>query len=400
MSGKKRKKNKSKKEEEMKEGEEVKEGEMKEEEKQKIKDFINEEEKIKDDYKVDEEDEEEEEEEDEEEILSQKIKNDHEKKCSLYEHKEIDAIIFCQECQIYMCNKCEKTHLGLCKQHHIYKLDNNFNNIFTGFCREKNHYKYEYEYFCKNHNQLCCVACIAKIKGKGKGNHKDCDVCFIKKIRNKKKSKLEENLKYLEELSKNIEQLINELKILFEKINENKEKLKLDIQKIFTKIRNSLNDREDALLFEVDKQFDKLFFKEELIKETEKLPNKIKISLEKGKISEDDWKDKNKLNSIINDCINIENNIKEINKVNENVKKCNSLSNLEIIFNPEEKEINNVLETIKIFGKIDCSNRKSVILDNNMKEKGINISHNIGWTSAKELNPNFYPNIGWSSAKI
>ena len=33
------------------------------------------------------------------------------------------------------------------------------------------------------------------------------------------------------------------LKILFEKINENKENLKQDVQKIFTKIRNAINDR-------------------------------------------------------------------------------------------------------------------------------------------------------------
>ena len=29
------------------------------------------------------------------------------KKCSLVEHNENDAICFCQECKIYMCNKCE-----------------------------------------------------------------------------------------------------------------------------------------------------------------------------------------------------------------------------------------------------------------------------------------------------
>ena len=59
--------------------------------------------------------------------------------------------------------------------------------------------------------------------------------------------------------------------------------MKLNIQKVFTKIRNALNDREDELLLEVDKQFEKEYFNENLLKENEKLPNKIKISLEKGK---------------------------------------------------------------------------------------------------------------------
>ena len=57
----------------------------------------------------------------------------------------------------------------------------------------------------------------------------------------------------MEDLLNTFEQTINELKILFEAINKNKEEHKLKIQKIFTKIRNSLNDRENQLLFEVDK---------------------------------------------------------------------------------------------------------------------------------------------------
>ena len=84
-----------------------------------------------------------------------------------------------------------------------------------------------------------------------------------------------------------------------EKINENKESLKLKIQKIFTKLRNALNDREDELLIEVDKQLDNLFLDENLIKEIEKLPNKIKSSLEKGKIIDKNWKEK-ELDSVIN----------------------------------------------------------------------------------------------------
>ena len=97
----------------------------------------------------------------------------------------------------------------------------------------------------------------------------------------------------------------------------------MKIQSIFTKIRNVLNEREDGILLEVDNQFNKLYFKEDLIKDSEKLPNKIKISLEKGKSIDKDWND-NQLNNFINDCIEIENNIKEINIINQNIFKSNS----------------------------------------------------------------------------
>ena len=60
-----------------------------------------------------------------------------------------------------------------------------------------------------------------------------------------------ENIKCLEELSKNLQNSINELIILFENVNKSKEELKLKIQNIFTKIRNILNNREDELLLEV-----------------------------------------------------------------------------------------------------------------------------------------------------
>ena len=56
----------------------------------------------------------------------------------------------------------------------------------------------------------------------------------------------------------------------------------------------------------MDNKFNDLYFKEDIIKESEKLPNKIKKSLEKGKIIEKEWNNEIKINSTINDCILIE----------------------------------------------------------------------------------------------
>jgi hypothetical protein len=53
---------------------------------------------------------------------------------------------------------------------------------------------------------------------------------------------------------------------------------------------------------------------------------------------------------MINDCIVIENNIKDINIIDKNISKSNSNKNKEIKFN--EDGINNILEIIKKFGKI------------------------------------------------
>ena len=106
---------------------------------------------------------------------------------------------------------------------------------------------------------------------------------------------------------------MDELQKIINKIDENKEKLKIKISKIFTKLRNAINDRENELLLDIDNKFSEFIFDEKIIKQNEKLPNKIKEYLEKGKNIENEWKNNNKkLNIFINDCINIENSMKNI----------------------------------------------------------------------------------------
>ena len=130
-------------------------------------------------------------------------------RCSSKNHTENDAILFCIECKIYMCYKCEKFHSELFQNHHQYKLEKNkgITDIFTGLCKEKNHH-YELKYFCKTHNNLCCAECITKFKGKEHGQHTECNVCSLEDIENEKKNKLKENINCLEDLSINLQESI------------------------------------------------------------------------------------------------------------------------------------------------------------------------------------------------
>jgi len=311
------------------------------------------------------------------------------KKCnsnSSKEHGNADAIIYCLECNLYLCNKCETLHSKLVSNHHIFNLDKEKEEIFTGYCKKENHTKLEY--FCKTHNELCCGVCIAKIKKEGNGQHFDCDVCIIEDIKDDKISKLKDNIKFLEELSNSIQQSIKDLKSIFEKMNESKEELKLNIQQIFTKIRSEINNREDQLLIEVDKKFEKLFCKEDIVKESEKLPIKIKDSLEKGKIIDTQQKennDKNNLCSLINDCINIENVVKEINIINENIKNCDGSDEIKFEQN-EDIDIDKLIQSIQTFGKINSyekgkykSFESSSIIKNDINK----LNNIVGWIKEK-----------------
>ena len=270
------------------------------------------------------------------------------KKCSYKTHKDNDAISYCSKCQIYMCNKCINLHSNLFNDHDLYKLGKKIEDIFNNVCKEENHNNNILEYYCKTHNQLCCAGCITKIKGHGKGEHKDCDICFIEDIKDEKKNKLKDNIKSLEDLSNKLIDEIKELEIIYTKLNENKEKLKLNIQNIFTNIRNSLNEREDKLLLEVDELYNN-YINEDIIKQSKKLPEKVKMSLEKGKLIENEWDDNNKIYSLVNDCINIEKNIKCINSINENIKKCKLNNNEDIIFKCNEEIL---INKIKKFGGV------------------------------------------------
>ena len=65
-----------------------------------------------------------------------------------------------------------------------------------------------------------------------------------------------------------------------------------------------------------------------MIKKYENLPEKINISLEKAKNIDKEQNDNNII-LFINDCINIENNIKNIKDIHENIKNNKQLINKE-----------------------------------------------------------------------
>lgn len=108
-----------------------------------------------------------------------------------------------------------------------------------------------------------------------------------------------------------------------------------------------LNEREDKLLKIVDNSYNEIFSDRNVIEEAEKIPKKIKVYLEKGVLILNQWKD-NKLNYSIHCCIDIENNMKEIKKINDKIEKCKK-QNIKIYFNSNDME---VIEIIKNFGDI------------------------------------------------
>ena len=110
------------------------------------------------------------------------------------------------------------------------------------------------------------------------------------------------------------------------------------------------------------------------------MPNKIKTSLEKKKnLNKSEYlSDENKLRLLINGCITIENNIKEIKKLNKKIEISINLDNTNIKFLPEENEVDRYFEIVKNFGKIKKIENESMLFNNsdilNAEEKKLLIS--------------------------
>ena len=307
------------------------------------------------------------------------------KKCSLDEHREIDSKTICIKCNIYMCNKCDALHSKLFPNHTIFNSEKNVNEIFTGICKEKGHMN-KLQFFCKTHNQLCCVACIAKIQEDNIGLHKDCNICTLKEIKDEKKNNINENINYLNELSKTLDKSVEKLINAFENINKSKEELKTKIQNIFTKIRNELNNREDKLLSEVDDKFNNLYFNENIVKNNQKLPEKIKELIKTAENANKEYDD-NKIDAFINICINIENSIKNIKKINDDIIKCQNFDNKQIKFIPENEElIKEFLEKIKNFGELKNISLEFVEIENPWTIERFKNNKNFFYYTLKENN--------------
>ena len=76
---------------------------------------------------------------------------ENQKKCSLKDHSNINAVAYCQKCEVYMCNKCNKFHQDLCANHLDFIIKDNINELFNEIYKGETN-RSKLNYFFKNHN--------------------------------------------------------------------------------------------------------------------------------------------------------------------------------------------------------------------------------------------------------
>ena len=118
-------------------------------------------------------------------------------------------------------------------------------------------------------------------------------------------------------------------------------------------------------------------------KEISKLPIKINESLKKGNNIDNEWNNENKLCSLINDCLNIEYNIKEINLIKDIIDKNNNPVEINFIPKEDGEELNMFLKNIQSFGEIKCTNNNIIF---KFKKCPIDINGDKGYKISGENN--------------
>ena len=57
-------------------------------------------------------------------------------KCNSKKHEDINAVVFCKDCNKFLCIKCKNFHSDLFDNHKLTPINNNNseqNDVFTGF---------------------------------------------------------------------------------------------------------------------------------------------------------------------------------------------------------------------------------------------------------------------------
>ena len=66
----------------------------------------------------------------------------------------------CEECDIKLCNECSNIHKKFLPKHNLILINNTQPFYFKSNCQIESHKKMPLNYYCENHNELCCALCL------------------------------------------------------------------------------------------------------------------------------------------------------------------------------------------------------------------------------------------------
>ena len=158
------------------------------------------------------------------------------------------SVTWCMECEEELCSECTEFHtsLKIARNHHVVdlRLKTSYSSLLTksGLVCEQ-HTNYEVEYFCVDHDELCCRDCLAK-------THKSCikTMSLDSASNNAKQSQLFSDCQeQLTSISQTYKRILKYRKENVSGIKDEKESIKENAKKIKEKLIQKINQVEEEL---------------------------------------------------------------------------------------------------------------------------------------------------------
>ena len=168
------------------------------------------------------------------------------------------SVSWCMECEEELCFECAEYHtkLKIARNHHVVdlKLKPSYSALLKKYSLDcEQHKDCEVEYFCVDHDELCCCDCLSK-------THKSCvnTMSLDSASKGAKQSKLssecQEQLTSVSQTYKSIlkyrEENVNGIKDDKQRIKENMKKLKEKLIQRINQVERELNNKLDILVQE------------------------------------------------------------------------------------------------------------------------------------------------------
>lgn len=261
------------------------------------------------------------------------------------------AISFCYECGKYMCDSCEGFHSSFCPNHATVPVSDLLSaggQFFTGRCSLPGHNNNPLQFYCKDHNVPCCVACLCT---KGElSRHSGCDTVDIKDAEPLLRSGLSGSIKALEESIKNAEASLDKLQDVEDRNSMAKEEVIERIRMSFEKFRDAVDRREQELLERVNALWEGECTLGDTICSGESHLNDAKVAVDAARSAEGGWNPA-RLPEIAQQCAQLNELTKTLNDLCSEAKDV-ELDDIRIRYDPDDAETDSFVEEIQSFGNV------------------------------------------------
>ena len=171
-------------------------------------------------------------------ILKHKPENKTQLKCDECDVDNDPVVALCIECELYLCQDCNKVHSKKNRTHDIVSLSSILPTEEVVYCPE--HQKNELDYYCKTCDKIVCLYCTVK-------DHVGHTHDIVEKTASEHRNMLMKIIAPVEQMSENLCKAEANIVSTQEKIKEQASEIDKEIDKCYTEQLKELNEHHKDL---------------------------------------------------------------------------------------------------------------------------------------------------------